>query len=152
VGDKKRDFPDWVRDYLLACARQMISPKSARAKDLRAVLPSILGFPPAKRGPGHLLQPYGDSKEGDYMVLATAFAVEIGKGEKPSDALANALNGLPPTIFSRLDNKDNGLLMKHITECFGMQKRPRSNAGWRRVIHVWIDLTFGPFLKKYSRK
>jgi hypothetical protein len=55
----KHAFPEWLSAYLENCADRMLSDEASKARDLRKVLPWILGFPslldPARRksGPGN---------------------------------------------------------------------------------------------------
>jgi hypothetical protein len=79
----KRQFPDWIRDYLGKCAHNWIlagkeeqdrkakqarrlakaKQKAKRAPDIREKVLEILGFPKNKFGPGSLLDPnYGASR------------------------------------------------------------------------------------------
>jgi len=151
-GEHKREFPDWVRDYLIACAKRMLSPESARSKDYRTVLPSILGFAHAKRGPGHPLQPRGNEESDDYMCLAHAFSIEIQKTERPADALGNALNSTSARWGERLQDKDDKTLKTNIAKYYGMKRVPRTADEWRRIIYLWHVVTFGPLLKDLSEK
>ena len=50
--DEKQELPAWVVAYLGQTAKRMSSPKAREAKDLRKVLPVILGFPKRERAPG----------------------------------------------------------------------------------------------------
>jgi hypothetical protein len=137
----KCDFPDWIREYLGLCAKRMMAEAQSKAsKDLRAILPKVLGFP-AKRGRGHPLRPDGSE---DYMTVAWAFAGEIAKGRKPSDALSNASKVLHKTLGDKIDYKT---LLGHIKKHFDLKKAPRTNAEWKKAISNWYLENFGPLEK-----
>jgi len=146
-GQYQREFPEWVRDYLVACAHRMLLPKAVKQKDFRDALRWVMGFP-AKRGPGHPLQPFGDDKSDDYALLAQAFAVQIGNGEKPVNALTNALGKMPAGL--RLQNADHKTLMTNIARYFRLKRVPRTAGEWDRAILAWYRETFGSLLVPFS--
>ena len=138
------DFPDWVQEYLAACAQRMLSPQAANDTDLRKILPRIMGFP-AKRGRGNLLNPDGDTWL--YLDAAAKFAREIATGAKPKAALRSAFEVLDPE-FADIDDKT---LISHIKKNFEMQHTPtpRTNAEWKRAISSWAVSAIGPLVKRY---
>jgi hypothetical protein len=138
-------FPDWVQSYLEQCAKRMMDAgKSKASNDLRAILPGVFGFP-KKRGPGHPLRPDGD-EDGSYMFAAIVFAVAIGDGQKPSQALHKASETLDQPLADNIDDKT---LLEHIKKFFGVKKAPRSNADWKGLIDSWYRETFGALEKKF---
>jgi hypothetical protein len=137
------ELPDWVRAYLVSCARRMMSEDAVQASDLRKILPEVLGFP-RKRGPGNLLKPDGDV--GKYFSAAVMFAVEIEKGAEPSAALRTASEYLDKEVADKIDDKT---LRGHIRKLFGVKNAPRTNADWQREIGAWYATSFGQIRKEY---
>jgi hypothetical protein len=112
----KIEFPEWLIEYLGACAARMLSSEARAASDLREVLPSILGFP-RKRGPGKLLDPDADPR--DTLSFACRFLREIAEGRELSDALKEA------AVATNCEATDDKTLRHWIQENFGLKEWPR---------------------------
>jgi hypothetical protein len=124
----KKPLPTWVVDYLAGCAERMLSDKATKSKDLRKILPSILGFP-AKRGPGRPLDP--DHVPNDKLMFALLFTIEIHKGRKPSIARKDAMKHLPRNRADRIDDKT---LQRWLKEVFDLTSSPRTVTKWKSVM------------------
>jgi len=139
----KIGFPDWVNRYLAECAERMLSPDSTKSRDLRKVLPEIMGFPRKKPGPGHLLDP---DPEWRYGAPAWRFAVQIEKGEKPTAALRDAFDVLDPVIGDKMEAET---LLAHIKRYFCITNAPRTNAEWKQALRAKVTEAFAPFLEEF---
>jgi len=129
-AEHSRPLPDWILAYLGVVAKLMTSDAARASTDLRAILPSIMGFP-AKRGPGHPLDPDGGVPD-DAALLSILFAIEIERGEKPSAALHNAAShsDLSPEVAAH----DDRTLWRWVMQTVGLEQRPRTNDEWREVL------------------
>jgi hypothetical protein len=122
----KLPIPAWVSDYLAEVAGRM---ESAEARDLRAELPEILGFP-AKRGP---TSPLPAETAVDRSMFAHLFAARIERGDNISDALDMAVLALDPSDTTR----DELTLLHWAAKHFGFQPTPRTPASWIRAMKRW---------------
>lgn len=124
----KKEFPDELIAYLGECADRMLSDEAEKARDVRKVLPWILGFP-KKHGPGNLLNP--DDDPDNRQGFALTFMVKIAQGEKPSDALKNAAT----EILGKecVDKADEKTLQRWIRSEIGLQRWPRTAEEWDYV-------------------
>jgi hypothetical protein len=78
------EVPDWLMGYLVDCAKRMPPSDHAGGRDMRKILPSVLGFP-AKRGPPkRLARPSDDVTHAEHILLVYVFAYAIGQGCSPS--------------------------------------------------------------------
>jgi hypothetical protein len=132
-------FPPWVTDYLMDVALRMRSPEAKESKDLRKVLPWIVGFPPKAERRGHALR---EGQSDEQMRFAEEFSSEIEKGAKPTDALHNACSVL------LIDKADDKTLRGWVKEYFELTSWPRSNAEWRAVILSQMKMLYGHFRAK----
>jgi len=129
---RKLAFPDWVRRYLDDCAQRVMDAAQSKAsKDLREILPGVLGFS-GERGRGHPLRPDGEASE--YVTAAVVFANAIDEGSKPTDALVEASMVLDQPVADKIDSKT---LLGHIKKLYGVTKAPRTNAGWKTLLNGW---------------
>jgi hypothetical protein len=125
----KKPYPDWVTDYLGDVAQRMMSDDARAAKDLRAVLPGIMGFPAKQPGPGRPLDPSGGKD--DAALLAGRFAIEIvDRGLEPTEALREAVKLLPPEVADR----DEKTLWRWLMKAVDLKCRPSTNAEWRAAL------------------
>jgi hypothetical protein len=132
----RRDFPDWVLDYLAACARRLLSNEARCSTDLRKVLPWALGFP-AKRGPGRPLDP--DPAKADRLLFAVKFAIEIENGKKPAAAIKDACSAFDARVADSVDDKT---LRRWLREEFDLTRTPRSATEWKDAARA----KFGAFI------
>ena len=95
---------------------------------MRKVLPSILGFPDKKRGPGRLLDP--DDVDPDKFSLAILFFTEIEQGREPDEALANATRKLPP----RFASAELKTLKRWVAQAMKLDDEPTTAADWRSAL------------------
>jgi hypothetical protein len=109
----------------------MDAAQSKASNDLREILREVLGFS-AKRGRGHPLRPDGEASE--YVTAAVVFANEIDKGSKPTAALSEAFMALDQSVADKIDSKT---LLGHIKRLYGVTRAPRTNAGWKTLLHTW---------------
>ena len=113
-----KEFPNWLRRYLLQCAERMQSGK-AKKGDLRKVLPWIFDFS-KKSGPGNLLDP--DKNAADAAArrgFALRFATKIvQQGEEPSKALTSACDEV---LDQERAGKDVKTLRSWIVKDFGLK-------------------------------
>jgi hypothetical protein len=143
----KKPLPDWVMDYLVAVAERMTSVDARAAKDLRKVLPSIMGFPAAeKHGPRRPLDPVGGEHE-DVPSLVFLFATGLEKGLKPSAALRYATAKLLPDVADH----DERTLIHWIMQNVGLERRPRTSAEWKAVLRSHI-IAFIDLIEQESRE
>jgi hypothetical protein len=135
-------FPPWVADYLMVVAQRMRSPEALESKDLREVLPWIVGFPPKAKRRGHPLKQRQSDEQAHF---AEEFAREIAKGVKPTDALHNATTILDTTTA---DIHDDKTLRGWVKEYFELTSWPRSNAEWRAAINRDLKRLYDYFRAK----
>jgi hypothetical protein len=122
----KKPFPDWVAAYLAECADRMLSDRAKKARDLREILPWILGFP-RKRGPGN---PLDTDRNQHKSAFALQFALQLDKGDNPSAARTNACN----VIFEGKDaNVDDRTLQRWLLEVFDLKKAPSNVEAWKKI-------------------
>jgi hypothetical protein len=132
------DFPDWVRIYLAQCAERMTSPDALRERDLRKMLPKILGFPKNSHGAGHLLDPGGmhDPRWIEYAKVAMEFKRVI---QRPWVTTAYALKEARKDGHQKLlGDVGDRTLLRHIKEILGVTGNPRTNAEWRTALRHWL--------------
>jgi hypothetical protein len=128
----KKPFPDWVAAYLAECANRMLSDIAKKTRDLRKVLPWILGFP-RKRGPGN---PLDINRDRHKSVFARQFALQLDKGDDPSAARTNACN----VIFEGKDaNVDDRTLQRWLLEVFDLKKAPSNAEAWKKITNEYYD-------------
>jgi hypothetical protein len=130
------------------CAQRMMDAAQSKAsKDLREILPGVLGFS-GKRGRGHPLRPDGEASE--YVTAAVVFANAIDKGSKPTDALNEASMVLHRPVADKIDHKT---LLGHIKKLYDVTKAPRTNAGWKTLLRAWYLEKFlsGNYIANYRR-
>jgi hypothetical protein len=144
-GTHNRPLPPWILAYLFAVADRMTSKKARQAPDLREVLPSLLGFPKKKRGPGRMLDPGPDPNR---SLFASAFAVEIARGREPSEAFAAAATckALDPASVGKEEKTMWGWLMAE----FELTDRPKTNAEWRTAIDAIYRPIFESVFKSFE--
>jgi hypothetical protein len=149
----KKPLPDWIITYLAEVAQRMTSADARAAKDLRKVLPKIMGFTPS-HGPGRPLDPDGGGHDAlslaircHALSLAILFATEIEKGLKPSAAIRKAAAALPDDVASR----DERTLMRWMMQAAGLERRPRTNAEWREALRSSLG-AFAALLEQESRE
>jgi hypothetical protein len=136
--EHKKPFPDWVMGYLAVVAKRMASDDARAAKDLRAVLPGIMGFPAKPSGPSRPLDPSAQGKNYNVLLLKLLFASAIEEGREPSEALDNALASLPSDIADR----DDKTLWRWLMLDLDLKRKPSTNAEWKTALRV----QFGSFL------
>jgi hypothetical protein len=126
----KKQIPDWLTAYLAQCIVRMGSGRTKTTRDLRKVLPWVLGFSKKKSGPGNLLDP--DRDPYDKPLLALKFAIKILQEEKPSTALRNACDEhLDQECAEEIDEKT---LKSWLVKAFDLKKWPRTNAEWQPIV------------------
>jgi hypothetical protein len=131
----KKPFPDWLTTYLAECADRMRSKKAKNARDLRAVLPWILGFP-KKHGPGNPLDVDSNQHK---KAFALAFAIQLDKGDAAPAARRNACN----EIFGQaVDDIDDRTLQRWLLEVFNLEKAPPTVGEWKNAVNKF----FRPYL------
>jgi hypothetical protein len=125
--DNGEPLPAWVNAYLRGCAGRMFDPGAAgESVDTRAVLPWIFGFE-SERGRASPLTAPADLAR--HEPFAVAFAVGILKRASPKTARDDAYN--------RCDEEgeaDDRALRRRLASFFGVEKSPKDNKGWRKVI------------------
>ncbi len=119
---RKTVFPDWLIRYLARCAEWMLSDKAKDAREVRDVLPWVLGFADVR---GNALDTHRDQHK---YAFALAFAIRIDKGEKRPAARLNAYNEVCPQA-----DVDDRTLQRWLHEVFGLKKKP-SLADWNNAI------------------
>jgi hypothetical protein len=80
----KREFPDWVIDYLGGCADRMQSERVRRTSDTRNELPWVFGIKGGLDQNSELLREWAE------RAFALKFALLVGKGNHPVDARRDA--------------------------------------------------------------
>jgi hypothetical protein len=124
----KRPFPNWLAAYLAQCADRMLKAKEAR--DLRQILPWILGFP-NKRGPGN---PLDVDRDRHKNVFALAFTIQLDKGDEPPAARLNACN----IIFEgKYANVDDRTLQRWLLDVFALKEAPLTVEKWKKVTDAY---------------
>jgi hypothetical protein len=134
-------LPDWIVSYLGQCADRMLSGDARQSPDLRQILPSILGFPRKKRGPGRPLDPDAGL---DRFHFALKFALEIALGRERGEALANACNVLPENRAGA----DEKTLWRWLKQEFNLKHTPSTDAEWLAAARAH----FGRFIKLIEKK
>jgi hypothetical protein len=126
-----KPLPPAVTDYLAQVAQRMDDAKST--KDLREVLPAIIGFP-ARKGPSRPLNPgAGGSDPLDRLIFTHQFYFELQQGRTVSEALKNATGhaSLPP----RFADADEKTLKKWIGKAIGLKGAlPRTAEEWQSAL------------------
>jgi hypothetical protein len=144
--DQKWHLPKWVSGYLAQVAKRMTAEAARKNPDLRKVLPSILGFPKKKRGPGRLLDP--NSVPEDRAIFALKFLIKLKQGREPSQALAEACSEMDASFA---DNAGEETLWSWILEELCLTKKPRTKAEW----HAAATARYLPFyilVEEWSRR
>jgi hypothetical protein len=131
--DHKKPFPEWVLAYLSDCADRMMSDKAkAGGKDLRKILPFILGFPnvidpESRRGPGNLLDPDKEEPK-DLGFFALRFAIHI-LSMPITEAMREACNeALPKKVADTVNEKT---LRRWLMKAFYLEECPKSATEWK---------------------
>ena len=123
------DFPPWLRAYLSACAKRMQSADALQAKDLRTVLPGILGFD--KPGPGQSLRANVEARKSERFALT--FARELLAGKTPAEARKDA-----SLEIDGPNGPDDKTLQRRLKRFFEPNPAPRDPERWRRVVAEWL--------------
>jgi hypothetical protein len=125
--DNGEPVPEWADAYLSGFFGRMFDPGAAgESVDTRAVLPWILGFD-SERGRASQLTAPADLER--HEKFAVAFVGEILNGASPKAARDHAYN--------RCDGEgeaDDRALRRRLASFFGVEKCPKDNKGWRKVI------------------
>lgn len=135
--EEKLEFPPWVFAYLLAVAQRMHSPEARESKDLREILPAILGFLPKAERRGY---PLRENQSDEQMRFAEEFVAEIEKGESPKDARQNACRVLDRKTADKVDDKTLKIWLR---DYFELEVLPRDNAAWRVAIRSDMKRLYG---------
>jgi hypothetical protein len=122
----KEPFPDWLTAYLAGCAHRMLSKKAKDARDLRKILPWVLGFP-SRRGPGNPLEVNQNQHK---KAFALEFAIRMDTGDEPAAARLNACNAV---FEGKYANADDRTLQRWLLEVFGLKKAPSNVKEWKKV-------------------
>jgi hypothetical protein len=137
IKDKK-PLPNWLMPYLAQCSERMLSSAARQTRDLRKLLPWVLGFPPKKSGPGNVLAPDRAHKK---MLFAFEFAVQIMEGNDPVTARRKASD----VLDGKDANVDDKTLMRWLLEEFNLKKAPANAEQWENAIRQQEAL-FLPFM------
>jgi hypothetical protein len=127
--EHKKQFPDWVINYLAQCAERMCngrmqSERAKRTDDVGKMFLWIFGFPKKKPGPGGLLDPDDELlKEAQKGAFALNFIIRLWQGEDPVQARGNAGNEFFPA-------KDDKTLQRYLREQLRLKKLPRTIDEW----------------------
>jgi hypothetical protein len=145
----EKEFPNWLRRYLLQCAERMQSGDAKKTGDLRKVLPWVFGFS-KKSGPGSLLDPDKDvAGTIERRGFAFHFATKIEQGERPSTALVSACN---ETFDQRRADKINEKTLRSwIVKEFGLKRWPHTPAEWESVKSIGRE-RFGRYWSFLKRR
>lgn len=130
---KKKQFPDWINNYLAQCADRMQSKQAKRAGDARKALQWIFDFPKTKAGPGGLFdQDRGLLKEVAKSIFALNFAMRLYQGEDPVQARCNAGD----EVFGLINSNtiDDRTLQRILLEQFQLKNLPLTADGWAPLI------------------
>ena len=139
----KKQFPDWVINYLAQCAERMCdgrmqSERAKRADDVGKMFQWIFDFPKKKPGPGELLDAGGELlKETCKAAFAFHFALKLHQGEDPIQARRNAGDEWFGIIGD--ETVDDRTLQRYLREQFQLKKLPRTAEEWMPVI-AWDRL------------
>jgi hypothetical protein len=118
-------FPDWLYAYLVQCAQRMQSQRAKTAREVRDVLPWILGFDGLReRGNALDINRYSYKK-----AFALAFAIRLDKGDTPPEARLKACNQI---FLAKDTNIDDRTLQRWLLEVFGLKKAP---ADWMKFTY-----------------
>jgi hypothetical protein len=153
----KRQFPDWIRDYLGKCAHNWTlaqneerkgkeerdrkakqarrfakaKQKAKRAPDIREKVLEILGFPKNTFGPGSLLDPnYGASRRMQEVLFTWRFA-ELFDQSKDKDSV-KARRTAGQEVFG--DGPDDKTLERCLKRQLQLKCLPRATEEWKSVI------------------
>jgi len=142
---EKKQFPDWITDYLFQCADRMISarlsdeqPRDVRKtdeqpRDVRKTLQWIFGFPEKKRGPGSLFDPNPVLPYLNKVIFALQFAERLNQGEDPVTARGNAGND------TFREDVDDRTLQRYLLEVFGLASLPSTSEEWKPLTDRYFD-------------
>jgi hypothetical protein len=120
----KRQFPDWITDYLGECADRMLSDDAKRISDARKTLLWIFGFPKNRPGPGGLFKPGIEVLKDQFAVN---FALRLHGGEDdPVKARGDAGDEFLPGTEDRT-------LQRYLLEVFQLKKMPSTYDQWMAV-------------------
>jgi hypothetical protein len=122
-------LPQWVTDYLLACAARLNAAESGE-EDVKTVLPGVFGFE-LRRGPGNPLSAVARASHD--RLYALEFSAAILRGEKPSEARDSAYNRC-----SRTANGDEKTLRERLKKFFSVDQFHSTNTDWKRTIILWL--------------
>ena len=125
-----KPFPKWLAAYLAQCADRMLSEKTKEARDLRNILPWVLGLP-RKQGPGN---PLDVDRNKHRKQFAFAFAVRIESGDEPPAARFRACND---TLKGEYANVDDRTLQRWLLDEFRLKKSPSNVKEWRKVTRAF---------------
>jgi hypothetical protein len=125
-------LPPPVLAYLADVAQRM--GEAQTAKDLRAVLPGIMGFSKG-RGPGRLFDP--GATDPDRLDLAVLFGIDLKLNPKAgvSEALRRAAERVSPAFA----NAHERTLKAWVVEALSLDPRPRTTAQWRSAVFDALD-------------
>jgi hypothetical protein len=125
-------LPASVLAYLAEVVRRMDEARTA--KDLRAVLPEIMGFNKA-RGPGRLLDP--DDTDSDRLDLAVLFGIELKTDPKVS--ISEALRRAAEKVSATFQGTREKTLKAWVVEALSLDPQPRTKAQWRSAVFDALD-------------
>jgi hypothetical protein len=128
-----RPFPDWLTAYLAQCAHRIASDKAKEARDLRKILPWVLGFP-SKRGPGTPLNNVDRIQH--KRAFAIEFAIQIEAGNEPAAARLNACNA---TFEGKYASVDDRTLQRWLLDVFGLRKAPSNVEEWKKITRKYFE-------------
>jgi hypothetical protein len=143
--DQKLRLPKWVSGYLGEVAERMTADSAKKSKDLRKVLPNILGFPKKKTGPGRLLDP--SSVPEDRAIFALKFLCKLNQEREPSQALAEACSEMDTSFADSAEETLWGWILEELC----LTKKPRTKAEW----HAAATARYLPFyilVEEWSRR
>jgi hypothetical protein len=121
-------FPDWLNNYLAQCSERVQSQRAKTAREVRDVLPWILGFDGLHQR-GNALDIYRYSYK---TAFALAFAMRLDKGDTPPEARLKACNQI---FLAKDTNIDDRTLQRWLLEVFGLKKAP---ADWRKFTYDYF--------------
>jgi hypothetical protein len=129
-------LPEWVIAYLAQCSKRMIFDERD-TKDLRKVLPKVLGFPgrargTKKSGPGKLLKP---GPPEDKFSFTTKFVNHVMQGDDPETARDNACNDMSPEFADKYDDK---ALVQILINTMGLVETPLTPNQWKTRVYRWV--------------
>jgi hypothetical protein len=141
---EKKQFPDWITDYLFQCADRMMFARHAdeRPRDVRKTLLRIFGFPEKKSGPGSLFDPRPVLPYLKKVLFALHFAERLNQGEDPVTARGNAGND------AFREDVDDRTLQRYLLEVFGLTNLPSTSGEWKPLTDRYFDLVKGTLLNE----